>query len=227
MRILVVEDEKRLSDALCHILREQKYMVDAVGDGDAGYDYAKSGIYDCVILDVMLPNRNGFEVASALRRDKIGTPILMLTARDAVPDKVKGLDAGADDYMTKPFSPDELLARVRVLSRRRGEVVIDEMAFGNLVFAVSSCVLSCRETGKSIRLNFKESELLKLLLARPEIILSKEEIINKVWGYDSDAGDNNVEAYVSFLRKKIHFVGAAVEIISMKKLGYKLERAVC
>ena len=224
MQILVVEDEKRLSDALCHILREQKYMVDAVADGNAGYDYAKSGIYDCVILDVMLPGRNGFEVAAALRREKVGTPILMLTARDTVPDKVKGLDAGADDYMTKPFSPDELLARVRVLSRRRGEVVLDEMTYGDLVFDLSACELSCRGSEKTVRLNFKESELLKLFLLRPSVVLSKEEIITKVWGYDSDAGDNNVEAYVSFLRKKMRFVGSACEIVSMKKIGYRLEQ---
>lgn len=223
MRILVVEDEKRLADALCQILREQKYMVEAVGDGDAGYDFAKSGGYDCVILDVMLPGRNGFEVAAALRRDKVQTPILMLTARDSIPDKVKGLDAGADDYMTKPFSPDELLARVRVLTRRRGEVVLDELTWGDLVFTISSCELSCRETGRSIRLNFKESELLRLLLSHPKMILSKEEIITKVWGYDSDAGDNNVEAYISFLRKKFHFVGTRCEIVSVKKLGYRME----
>ncbi len=223
MQILVVEDEKRLSDALCHILREQKYMVDAVADGEEGYDYAKSGIYDCIVLDVMLPRKNGFEIASALRRDKVTTPILMLTARDAVPDKVKGLDAGADDYMTKPFSPEELLARIRVLSRRRGEVVLDEMTFGDLVFTLSSCTLACRETQKTVRLNFKETEMLKLFLARPRVILSKEELITKVWGFDSDAGDNNVEAYISFLRKKFHFVGSVCEIVSMKKLGYKLE----
>lgn len=223
MQILVVEDEKRLSDALCHILREQKYMVDAVFDGDAGYDYAKSGIYDLLILDVMLPCRNGFEVAAALRRDKIATPILMLTARDTIPDKVKGLDAGADDYMTKPFSPEELLARVRVLSRRRGEVVLDEISYGDLVFSVSACVLSCRATSKTVRLNFKESEMLKLFFSHPEMILPKEELITKVWGYDSDAGDNNVEAYISFLRKKFRFVGSVCEIVSMKKIGYKLE----
>ena len=213
MHILVVEDEKRLSDALCQILREQKYLVDAVGDGDEGYDYAKSGIYDLMILDVMLPGRNGFEVATALRREKVTLPILMLTARDTVPDKVQGLDAGADDYMTKPFSPDELLARVRVLSRRRGEVVLDEM--------------SCRKSGKSVRLNFKESEILKLFFARPAIILSKEELITKVWGFDSDAGDSNVEAYISFLRKKFAFVGSLCEIVSVKKIGYKLETTSC
>ena len=223
MQILVVEDEKRLSDALCHILREQKYMVDAVADGDEGYDYAKSGIYDCIILDVMLPGKNGFEIAAALRREKLQTPILMLTARDAIPDKVKGLDSGADDYMTKPFSPEELLARIRVLSRRRGEVVMDEMTWGDLVFSVSGCMLSCRATAKSVKLNYKESEMLKLFLSHPGMILSKEELISKVWGYDSDAGDNNVEAYISFLRKKFHFVGSSCEIVSIKKIGYKME----
>ena len=227
MQILVVEDEKRLREAVCHILREQKYLVDAVGNGDEGYDYAKSGIYDCIILDVMMPGRNGFEVAAALRREKISTPILMLTARDAVPDKVRGLDSGADDYMTKPFSPEELLARVRVLSRRRGEVVLDEMSCGDLTYSLSSGTLACKASSKSVRLNFKEGELLKLFLASPGVILSKEIIITKVWGYDSDAGDNNVEAYVSFLRKKLQFLGSSCAIVALKKLGYRLEVGKC
>lgn len=227
MHILIVEDEKRLADALRQILLEQKYMADVVLDGREGYEYAKSGIYDCVILDVMLPHMTGFEVVSALRQDKITTPVLMLTARDTVPDKVRGLDGGADDYMTKPFSPEELLARVRVLSRRKGEVVMDEMRYADVIFNQSSAELSCTATSKSIRLNYKEAEMLKLFLARPEGILSKEELITKVWGYDSDAGDNNVEAYVSFLRKKLLYVGAKTEIVSIKKVGYKLEVPVC
>ncbi len=223
MRILIVEDERRLADALKEILVQQKYMTDVVYDGKDGYDFAKSGIYDCIILDVMLPQMNGFQVVSALRADKIDTPILMLTARSSVSDKVKGLDAGADDYMTKPFAPDELLARIRVLSRRRGEVILDELRFADICFRISASELSCEKTGKSIRLNFKEAEMLKIFLSYPDAIHSKEELITKVWGYDSDAGDNNVEAYVSFLRKKIHFVGAKTEIQSMKKLGYKME----
>ena len=227
MQILVVEDEKRLREAICHILRGQKYLVDAVGNGTEGYDYAKSGIYDCVILDVMMPGMNGFEVAAALRKEKIGTPILMLTARDAVPDKVRGLDAGADDYMTKPFSPEELLARIRVLSRRRGEVVLDEQSYGDLVYNLSSGTLSCRACEKTVRLNYKEGELLKLFLASPGVLLSKETIITKVWGYDSDAGDNNVEAYISFLRKKMKFVGSSCTIVSVKKMGYRMEEAKC
>ncbi len=227
MRILIVEDEKRLADALCQILTEQKYMTDVVFNGADGYEYAKSGIYDCIILDVMLPSMSGFDMVSLLRRDRISTPVLMLTARDTVSDKVRGLDAGSDDYMTKPFSPQELLARIRVLSRRKGEVVLDEMRYADVIFNQSSAEISCTKTAKNIRLNYKEAEMLKLFLAKPEVILSKEELITKIWGYDSDAGDNNVEAYISFLRKKLNYIGSETEIVSIKKLGYKLEVAIC
>lgn len=223
MRILIAEDEKRLSNALCEILAEQKYMTDAVFNGTDALNYAQSGIYDCIILDVMLPEKDGFEVLKELRSKKSQLPVLMLTAKDSIPDKIKGLDLGADDYMTKPFSPEELMARIRVITRRKGEVIIDEMNFADIVFTLSPPELSCKNTGKSIRLNFKESEMLKLFLLRPGTVLSKEELITKVWGYDSDAGDNNVEAYISFLRRKLNFVGSRCELVSIKKLGYRLE----
>ena len=226
MNILIVEDEKRLADALSHILLEQKYMVDVVYDGAEGLDYALSGIYDCIILDIMLPSVNGFEVCLELRRKKITTPVLMLTAKDTITDKVRGLDAGADDYMTKPFSPDELLARLRVLTRRRGEVILDEIKYGDITLHLDQSKLSCDKSLKSIHLNFKECELLKMFLAKPDIIISKQDIITRIWGYDSDAGDNNVEAYISFLRKKLSFVESSIEIISAKKLGYKLTSKV-
>lgn len=226
MNILIVEDEKRLADALSHILLEQKYMVDVVYDGAEGLDYALSGIYDCIILDIMLPSVNGFEVCLELRRKKITTPVLMLTAKDTITDKVKGLDAGADDYMTKPFSPEELLARLRVLTRRRGEVILDEIKYGDITLHLDQSKLSCDKSLKSIHLNFKECELLKMFLAKPDIIISKQDIITRIWGYDSDAGDNNVEAYISFLRKKLSFVESSIEIISAKKLGYKLTSKV-
>lgn len=222
MNILIVEDEKRLADALSHILVEQKYKVDVVHDGEEGLDYALSGIYDCIILDIMLPSMNGFDVCLELRRRRIITPVLMLTAKDTISDKVKGLDAGADDYMTKPFSPDELLARLRVLTRRRGEVILDELTFDDITLHLDQSKLSCSKNLKSIHLNFKECELLKLFISKPNVIISKQDIISKIWGYDSDAGDNNVEAYVSFLRKKLNFVESNVEIVSLKKLGYKL-----
>lgn len=222
MNILIVEDEKRLADALAHILFEEKYKVDVVNDGAEGLDYALSGIYDCIILDIMLPSMNGFDVCLELRRKKITTPVLMLTAKDTVSDKVKGLDAGADDYMTKPFSPEELLARLRVLTRRRGEVILDEMSFDDIVLHLDQSKLSCSKNLKSIHLNFKECELLKMFMSKPKVIISKQDLITRIWGYDSDAGDNNVEAYVSFLRKKLNFVESNVEIVSVKKLGYKL-----
>ena len=223
MRILVVEDEKRLADALGQILSEQKYMVDVVNDGRDGYDYGRSGIYDCIILDIMLPYKNGFEVCSLLRKEKISTPILMLTARDSISDKVQGLDCGADDYMTKPFSTEELLARIRTLTRRKGEVILDELSYGDLAFSISSSELICKATSKSIRCSFKEAEVIKILMSNHGIIISKEELITKIWGYDSYAQDNNVEAYVSFIRKKLRFIGSKVSINSYKKLGYKLE----
>lgn len=222
MNILIVEDEKRLADALSQILLEQKYKVDVVHDGEVGLDYALSGIYDCIILDIMLPSMNGFDVCLELRRQKITTPVLMLTARDTISDKVRGLDAGADDYMTKPFSPDELLARLRVLTRRRGEVILDEMTFEDVVLHLDQSKLSCSKNHKSIHLNFKECELLKAFMSKPNIIISKQDLITRIWGYDSDACDNNVEAYISFLRKKLTFVESRVEIVSAKKLGYKL-----
>lgn len=221
MRILVVEDEKRLANALKQILEEQRYQVDAAYTGNEGYDFAQSGLYDLIVLDVMLPGMDGFEVARKLRKNKIQTPILMLTAKSTVPDKVSGLDSGADDYMTKPFAPQELLARIRALSRRQGDVVADELSFGDICFVPAAGTLSCGQ--KEIRLNYKESQILKLLLARPSFILSKEELITKVWGYDSDAGDSNVEAYISFLRKKLSFISSNTLIVSVKKQGYHLE----
>lgn len=221
MQVLVVEDEKRLAEALAHILTEQKYMVDIAFDGRDGLDYALSGIYDVIILDIMLPKMNGYEVAAALRKEKIATPILMLTAKDQVADKVKGLDSGADDYMTKPFAAEELLARVRALTRRQGEVVIDEVSFNGVKLNLSTCDLSygC----KSVHLNFKEFEIMKILMQNPQIVTTKEDLIVKVWGYDSNAVDNNVEVYISFLRKKLDFISSNIEILSLRKIGYRLE----
>lgn len=221
MQILVVEDEKRLAEALQQILTEKKYMVDLAFDGVDGFDMAVSGIYDVIILDVMLPKMNGLQVAENLRKEKLSTPILMLTAKDQVADKVKGLDAGADDYMTKPFSPEELLARVRALTRRQGEVVFDELSFDGLTLNLSTCDLLCGE--KSVHLNFKEFEIMKIFLSNPQNVTTKDDLIIKVWGYDSNAVDNNVEVYISFLRKKLEFINSKVEIVSLRKVGYRLE----
>lgn len=222
MQILIVEDEKRLANALKQILLEQKYMADVVHDGKEGLEYALSGIYDLIILDIMLPYKDGFQVAFELREKKISTPILMLTAKDTIPDKVSGLNSGADDYMTKPFAPEELLARIKALTRRKGEVMLDETGYGDFTFNSSTNMLS--KGTKSVHLNFKEAEILKLFIAAPDTIHSKDDIIVKVWGYDSDAGSNNVEAYISFLRRKLHFINSSTEIKAIKKMGYRMEK---
>ncbi len=223
MQILVVEDERGLSRALTQILIEQKYKVDAVYNGDDGYAYAVSGIYDLIIMDVMLPGQDGFTVVQKLRQEHVETPILILTARDSLTDKVRGLDIGGDDYMTKPFSPEELLARVRVLSRRRGEVVLDEITRGDLCFTSTTSMLSRVGGERNVHLNFKEAELMRLFLANPARVFPKEELITRVWGYDADVGDNNVEAYISFLRKKLSYIGSKCSLVSLKKVGYRLE----
>ena len=220
MRILVVEDEKRLAKALAEIISSAKYMVDVVYDGQDAYDYAMEGIYDVIVLDVMLPHMDGFTVARKLREAKVFTPIIMLTAKDAIPDKISGLDNGADDYMTKPFAPEELLARIRAVARRKGEVVMDKLEVGDISLDLESGNLSTKE--KSIRLNFKEFEIMKLFMTNPGANFSKEDIITKVWGYESDATDNNVEAYISFLRKKLSHIDSKMKIEVIRKIGYRL-----
>lgn len=220
MQVLIVEDEERLADALGQIMAEEKYLADVVYDGQDGVDYALSGQYDVIILDVMLPRKSGFEVVKAIRTAGVDTPVIMLTAREDVRDKVMGLDCGADDYMTKPFAPEELLARIRALSRRQGEVVLEEMKYADLVLVLGTNDLRCKE--KSVHLSFKEFEILKILVANAKGIVSKEMLISKVWGCDSDAEDNNVEAYISFLRKKLLFVGSGVTIETIRKVGYHL-----
>ncbi len=223
MRVLIVEDERRLADALCQIMKGQKYGVDAVYDGQEVFDYAMSGQYDVVVLDVMLPRKNGFEVVRALRAQNNPIPVLLLTAREEIADKVTGLDCGADDYMTKPFSPEELLARVRALSRRQGEVQLEELRFDDLCLGLSTRSLSRRE--KAVTLGFKEFEVLRILLSNPKRIVPKEDLLTRVWGTDSDAEDNNVEAYISFLRKKLAYLGSRVGIGTVRKVGYRLEIA--
>ncbi|WP_349669903.1 response regulator transcription factor [Lacrimispora sp.] len=223
MKLLIVEDEVRLAEAIGQIMKEQHYQTDLVFNGKDGLYCGLSGEYDVIILDVMLPGENGFQIVEKLREAKIQTPILMLTARDNVSDKVTGLDKGADDYMTKPFVPEELLARIRALSRRQGEVIVEEMVFGDLKLNLSTNDLWCKT--KSIHLGYKEFEVLRILMSNIGKIISKDTLINRVWGSDSDAEDNNVEAYISFLRKKFHFLGSKAEITTVRKVGYRLEES--
>lgn len=221
MQVLVVEDDVRLAQAIGGILEDQRYHVDLVHNGTDGLIWAESDIYDVIVLDVMLPGKNGFEVVSELRRKSIATPVLMLTARDATRDKVEGLDAGADDYLTKPFETAEFLARIRSLTRRRGQVEFEQLAFGDLSLDLENCDASCK--GQSIHLSFKEFSVLKALMENPRQALPKDTLIAKVWGYDSTAEDNNVEAYISFLRKKLAFLDSRVKIVTLRQVGYRLE----
>lgn len=220
MHVLLVEDDVRLSKAMKQILEDNAYQVDLAADGALGLQMAESGIYDVIILDVMLPKMNGFEVVSNLRRSKVSTPVLLLTARGEVSDKIKGLDSGADDYMTKPFSPAELMAHLRALTRRQGEVVFETLAYGDLMLDLENQDLNCGE--KTIHLSHKEFQVARILLTNKEQIITKETLISKAWGYESSAEDNNVEAYISFLRKKLKFLGSGVQIETLRKLGYRL-----
>ena len=221
MQILIVEDEKRLADVLGQLCREQSWQADVGYTGTDGLAYARSGQYDAVVLDVMLPGMDGFGVVRTLRRERVATPVLMLTARDDVRDKVTGLDCGADDYMTKPFQPEELLARLRALTRRRGEVALEQLAWQDLTLDLTNYELRCGE--RKVRLGFKEFEVLRLLLEHPGMVVPKETLLTRVWGAESDAEDNNAEAYISFLRKKLHFLGSRVGIATLRKVGYRLE----
>lgn len=221
MRILIVEDEVRLAEAISEIVKEEKYESDIVHTGVDGLYYASSDIYDCIILDVMLPEMDGFEVLKEIRKRGVQTPILMLTARDEVKSKVQGLDYGADDYMTKPFDVEELLARIRAITRRKGQVILDELKFEDLALDLNNYSISTNY--KSINLTAKEFEIIKLLMSNANIVVTKDDLISKIWGYDSNAEDNNVEVYISFIRKKLKFIKSRVEITTLRKLGYKLE----
>ncbi len=221
MRILIVEDERHLAEALGQIMTEQRYQTDVVYDGADGLDYSLTGQYDVIVLDVMLPKVDGLEVAQRLRAAHVSTPILMLTARDEVADKISGLDCGADDYMTKPFDAGELLARIRALTRRQGEVVGNVITVGELSLRLDVRCLMCGED--SVRLGFKEFEVMRLLMLNGRAVVPKEDMIAKVWGLESEAEDNNVEVYISFLRKKLAFLHSNVTIGTLRKVGYFLE----
>lgn len=220
MKILIIEDEKLLADSLADLLVSRGYATQTAYDGECGLDYALLGVYDLIILDVMLPGMDGFAVARTLRRRHVGTPILMLTARSAVDDRIGGLDAGSDVYLPKPFDVRELLACINALLRRQGAQV-DELRFGNTSLDLDSASLVC--SGKGVRLSAKEFDVMRCLMASPGSNVDKQYILCKVWGYDSEAVENHVEVYVGFLRRKLAGIGSNVKIKSIRSLGYHLE----
>ena len=222
MKILIVEDEKLLADSIRLLLEKHGFEADAVYDGDTGDMYVRQGIYDLLILDVMLPGKNGCDLARQVRKDHLGVPILMLTAKSELEDRITGLDSGADYYLTKPFDTRELLACIHALLRRQGSDV-NEITFGRTSLDLDSATLRCGE--HSIRLSAKEFEIMRFLFQEGGRNLSKEMILSKVWGYDSDAVENHVEVYVGFLRKKLSAINSNVRIEAVRRLGYRLEVA--
>lgn len=222
MKILLAEDEKRMAKALTELLRLEKYEVDAVNDGISALDAIECGIYDIIILDVMMPGLNGFQVAKKVREAGIQTPILMLTAKGEADDKVFGLDSGADDYLTKPFVTKELLARLRALSRRSTGLQDGILTFGDISLNVNTSELSSTSNGQSVRLGEKEMRILEYMLANSGQILTREQLALKIWGFESDAEYNNVEVYMSFTRKKLAFIGAKTQIKAVRGIGYEL-----
>lgn len=221
IRILVVEDEKRLADTIAELLKYHQHLVDICHDGEAGYDCACSDIYDLIILDVMLPLVNGFDFTQRLRESKNNTPILMLTAKSEVADRVKGLNSGADYYLTKPFDIEELLACVNVLLRRQMTPIQETLEFGDVVLDLSTSMLINKET--QIRLSAREFEIMRTLMLNREANVSKENLLTKIWGFDSNANENHVEVFISFLRKKLQHIKSDIKIVAIRRQGYHLE----
>ncbi len=222
MRILIVEDELHLAEALTQILGKNNYTTDTVYDGESGLDNALTGIYDLIILDIMLPKIEGISLLKKLRQEGISTPVILLTARGEVSDKVMGLDSGADDYLAKPFATEELLARIRAMSRRKGSIVEDHtLIYGDIELNTANLKLS--KGSREVKITLKESELLEFLIMRKNMVTSKELIIEKIWGFDSNVEHNHVEVYISFLRKKLAFLNSHVVVSTVRGVGYILE----
>lgn len=220
MKILIVEDDRLLAASLADLLRTRGFETETVYDGESGAAYGELGVYDLVILDVMLPKLDGRQVARQLRSRRCGTPILMLTARSAVADRVEGLEAGADYYLTKPFDARELTACVNALLRRQGSQV-DELRWGNTALDLAAGTLVC--AGRQVRLSAREFGVMRQLMGAGERNVSKELLLERVWGFDSNAVENHVEVYVGFLRKKLRSIGSNVRIEAVRRLGYHLE----
>ena len=220
MKILIIEDEKLLADSIKVLLERKGFQVECAYDGKTGEEYAELGIYDLLILDVMMPELNGCQVAQQVRAKRCSTPILMLTARSDLEDRIAGLNAGADYYLTKPFDTRELLACINALLRRQGGQV-DELCYGNTALDLSTCILSCGE--KSIRLSDREFDVMRYLLQSRERNLSKEVLLVRIWGFESNATENHVEVYVGFLRKKLQSIGSNLRIVAIRRQGYHLE----
>ena len=221
MKVLIIEDEYNLADVIKERLEKEKLTVDIVEDGEEGYYYASTNTYDLIILDVMLPNMSGFEILNKLRNDNINSKIIMLTARSTIEDKLNGLENGADDYLTKPFHMDELVARVNIQLKRNGNK--NNLSFGDLVLNTTTLKVTCVKTNEVVELIKKEFQLLEYFINNPNKVLSKEQIYDRVWGIENEIESNNLEAYLSFIRKKLRAIESKVVIKSVRGMGYKIE----
>lgn len=221
MRLLLAEDEKELSKALTAILKHNGYSVDAVYNGKDALDYLLGGDYDCAILDIMMPLLDGISVLKGIRHEGLDLPVIMLTAKSEIDDRVFGLDSGADDYVTKPFVAKELIARIRAVTRRKSETESPNLTFENITLNRSTCELSSDKA--SIRLANKEYQMLEMFMSNPRQIISPDRFMEKIWGLDSDTEQNVVWVYISYLRKKLAKVGANVQIKAARNMGYSLE----
>lgn len=220
MKILIVEDEVLLANSIKALLKNKGFQVECVYNGEDGAEYALTGIYDLLILDVMMPKMNGYEVARQVRAQRCGTPILMLTAKSSLDDRIEGLNAGADYYLAKPFDTRELMACINALLRRQG-IQVNELVIGNTSLDLSSCMLACGEN--KIRLSAKEFDVLRILMQSKGVIVPKEVILSRVWGLNSDAVENHVEVYVGLLRKKFSHIASNLQINAVRRMGYLVE----
>lgn len=221
MRILIVEDSVSLTEALESVLKREKFTVDVAHDGEEGVAYAETGVYDVILMDVMMPVKSGVEATKELRAKKISTPIIMLTALSEESDKIVGLDCGADDYITKPFSMPELLARIRAVTRRKGDIIPEDgMSYGGVTLNMYTYMLSSGE--KSVKLSKKEADIMRFFFEKPAFVAQRDQLISKVWGFDSEFESNNLEVFVSFLRKKLRFLDAKFTILPVRGVGYRL-----
>lgn len=221
MRLLIAEDEKDLADALCVLFEKNQFSVDTVGDGFSAYEYASSGEYDAIILDIMMPKLNGIDVLKRLREDSVSTPVMMLTAKGQKDDRILGFNSGADDYLPKPFDPDELIARVRALLRRSSSYTPDILRFGDISLDTGDGTLKCNN--RQVKLSAREYRLMELFMRSPHTVISADRIMERIWGWDSDAETSVVWVHISNLRKKLSSIGSSVSIRANRGLGYALE----
>lgn len=223
MRILIIEDEYSLADVVASRLKKEKYMVDICTDGEEGFYKATTNTYDLIILDVMLPHMNGFDILKSIRKEEVDSKVIMLTAKSTLEDKLDGLENGANDYVTKPFHIDELVARINIQLKRSSGIKNDVISYGDLKLNTSNSKLICTTTNETVELVCKEFQLLEYFFNNPTQILSKDQIYDKVWGIDNDVESNNLEVYLSFIRRKLKAIGTKVNIKAVRGLGYKLE----